>query len=256
MFEKVDRLRLPEVVATEVEQAILGPAFVVGDRLPSEQQLADQFGVSRNVVREAFKLLQERGLIMITNGSGAFVAQPTSEATSNALSRYLRLTGAAASRASLYETRRILEGANAHLAAERAEASDIAALADCVARMQEHSGSIERWAQADLQFHLTLARSTHNPFQRVLLEPLIDQLRDVISEGYLTPGAVATGLSAHTQLLEQIQHRDAQAAYAIIIQHLHDSEAMVGAALREHKIEQRDGSNKFDHKRLGGGAHA
>lgn len=248
MFEKVDRLRLPEVVATEVEQAILRPAFAIGDRLPSEQQLADQFGVSRNVVREAFKLLQERGLIMITNGSGAFVAQPTSEPTSNALSRYLRLTGATASRASLYETRRILEGANAHLAAERADVSDIAALADCVARMREHSGSLERWAQADLEFHLTLARATHNPFQCVLLEPLIDQLRDVIAEGYLTPGAVATGLSAHAHLLEHIQHGDAQGAYTIIIRHLHDSEAMVGAALQGQDSRQRNGSTMFDRK--------
>ncbi len=174
--------------------------------------------------------IEERGLIMITNGSGAFVAQPTSEATSNALSRYLRLTGAVTSRASLYETRRILEGANAQLAAERADSSDIAALANCVTRMREHSGSIERWSQADLEFHLTLAKATHNPFQSVLLEPLIDQLRDVIAEGYLTPGAVATGLAAHAALIEHIQRFDAPAAYATIMQHLHDSEAMVGAA--------------------------
>ncbi len=55
-FGKIQRQRLSGAIATELEETILRAAFAAGERLPSEQQLADQFGVSRNVVREAFKL--------------------------------------------------------------------------------------------------------------------------------------------------------------------------------------------------------
>jgi GntR family transcriptional repressor for pyruvate dehydrogenase complex len=231
MFGKVERQRLSGIVASDIEKAILVSSFAIGERLPSEQELADQFGVSRNVVREAFKLLQERGLISIANGTGAFVARPSSEATSNALSRYLRLTDTTTALAELYQTRRILEGANARLAAEHADKSDIAELEGCVARMRKHIEAIDHWSQADLEFHLVLAKATHNRFQRMLLEPLVDQLRDVIAGGYLAPGGTATGLLAHEHLLECIKRRDPDGSYDIILGHLDDSEAMVTAAL-------------------------
>src|SRR5581483_2370929 len=141
-FRKIERQRLSHQVADQVEEAIIGGRFKIGSRLPSEQALAGQFGVSRNVVREALKIVQERGLVQIVNGSGAYVAQPDSGATRDALGRYLRLVGTDSSFRSLYEVRKILEGANARLAAERAGASDLELLASCLQRMQEHADSL------------------------------------------------------------------------------------------------------------------
>ena len=69
-FEKVAKPRLSQLVANQLEEAIISGAFDIGARLPSEQTLANQFGISRNVVREAFKILQERALIEIVSGSG------------------------------------------------------------------------------------------------------------------------------------------------------------------------------------------
>jgi GntR family transcriptional repressor for pyruvate dehydrogenase complex len=228
-FQKIERKRLPELVANEVEEAIIGGSYAFGSQLPSEQQLANQFGVSRNVVREAFKFLKERGLISIMNGSGAYVCPPSSEQTSSALGRYMRLLGAHDSIEMLYEARRLLEGANARLAAERADSADLASLAECLQRMQKHAGSIERWSAADLDFHLAIAKATHNPFLAVLLEPLVDQLRGVIAEGYLVPGAVERGLQANIRLFNSLQAHDAEGAYAAIMEHLNDSEARVEA---------------------------
>jgi DNA-binding FadR family transcriptional regulator len=217
-FQKIERKRLPELVANEIEEAIIAGEYPINSQLPSEQQLANQFGVSRNVVREAFKFLKERGLISIMNGSGAYVSQPSSEQTSSALGRYMRLLGAHDSIEMLYEARRLLEGANVRLAALRADTKDIQTLFECLQRMQEHDGSIERWSAADLDFHLAIARATHNPFLAVLLEPFVDQLRGVISEGYLVPGAVERGLQAHIQLLKFIQAKDAEGAYQAIME--------------------------------------
>ncbi len=226
-FEKIERKRLPELVANEIEEAIIAGAYPVGSQLPSEQQLANQFGVSRNVVREAFKFLKERGLISILNGSGAYICQPSTEPTSNALGRYIRQLGAQESIEMLYEARRLLEGANVRLAAQRADSSDLQTLTHCLQRMQEHAGSIERWSEADLDFHLGIARATHNPFLAVLLEPFVDQLRGVIAEGYLVPGAVERGLHAHVKVFDCIKAKDAEGAYQAILEHLSDSEARV-----------------------------
>ena len=235
-FQKIERQRLFERVASELEESIISGMFSVGAGLPSEQRLADQFGVSRNVVREALKLLQERGLIEIVNGAGAFVAQPNVGVTSNALGRYLRLTGARTSIDSLYEARRILEGSNARLAATRADADDLEKLSHFLAQMREHAaGSIERWSEADLGFHLAIAAATHNPFLSVLLEPLVDQLRGVIAEGYLVPGAVEHGIAAHNLIYECIKNQDADGAYKAITEHLLDSESTQHALQADSK---------------------
>jgi DNA-binding FadR family transcriptional regulator len=224
-FSKIHSKRLPELVADKIEAAIVAGDFEVDSQLPSELQLASQFDVSRNVIREAFKYLQERGLIAIVNGSGAYVSRPSAAPASSALGRYIRLLGAHESIEALYEARRILEGENARLAALRARSEDIALLEDCLRRMSEGADHIATWSQADLDFHLAIAEATHNPFLRVLLEPLVDQLRGVMAEGYLVPGAVERGFAAHVRLMEAIKAQDAEAAYQAIMDHLSDSEA-------------------------------
>lgn len=234
-FSKLTTKRLPEQIADEIENAIVHGDFEVGVQLPSEQQLADQFEVSRNVVREAFRTLQARGLIDIVNGSGAYVSQPSGAPASSALGRYIRLLGAHGAVEALYEARRILEGENARLAALRADADDIAVLEACLERMRQGAHDIRVWSQADLEFHLAIAKATHNPFLDVLLEPLVDQLRGVIEEGYLVTGAVERGLEAHVRLTQAIRDRDADSAYQAIMDHLLDSESRVGMAERSGK---------------------
>ena len=236
MFEKLERQRLSELVADDLEEAILSGKIGIGERLPSEQKLASQVGVSRNVVREAFKFLQERGLIEILNGSGAYVSSPNHRPTTTALGRYLRLVskhliGPDSSIAALYEARRTLEGSNARIAAVRAQPSDLEHMAECLQRMRNHEGSIERWTEADLDFHLAIARATHNPFLQMLLEPLVSQLRSVIAEGYLAPGAAETGLASHVKIYTCIKNRDAEGAYIYIIDHLRDSQARIELVL-------------------------
>lgn len=226
-FHKVERKRLPEIVASEIEEAIMDGTFAVGSQLPSEQQLADQFGVSRNVVREAFKFLKERQLIAIRNGSGAYVTRPGTEPTSDALGRYLRLTGMHESIENLYEARRILEGWNVRLAAQRAEQQDLERLHACLQRMETHTRLIDKWSEADLDFHLAIAKATHNAFLSILLEPLVGQLRGVIAEGFLVTGAVERGLEAHRRLYKGIRDGDADGAYQTIMEHLTDSENRV-----------------------------
>ncbi|MHB8628455.1 MAG: FadR/GntR family transcriptional regulator [Aggregatilineales bacterium] len=135
------------------------------------------------------------------------------------------MIGADTDIAALYEARRTMEGTNVRLAAQRATEHDLNQLAECVRRMTEHAGAIDKWAEADLDFHVGIARATQNPFLVVLLQPLVDRIRGVIAEGYLVPGAVERGLEAHQHILAFIQNCDAEGAFQAIMAHLEDSEA-------------------------------
>lgn len=253
-FQKVERQRLSEQVAAAIEEAIISGTYPVGSRLPSEQSLADQFAVSRNVVREATKMLKERGLIDILSGSGLYVARPNPEATSNALGRYLWLLGAQAPVKSLYEVRRVLEGANVDLAARKAEGHDLEAMEACLERLERHAGSIEQWVEADLDFHLCVAAATQNPLFRMLLEPLVDQLRGVIAEGYVTPDATAVGLEAHRDIYQHIRAGRADEAYRAMMDHLHDSEERVQSFLAGRARDGSSVAGTTDHRPVRRGA--
>lgn len=220
MFDRIQKQPLSEIIAGKVEESILSGSFPIGSRLPSELSLANQFGVSRNVIREAFKILQERGLIESQDGSGAYVSQPNAKFTNNAFGRYIKLIGADSAIESLYETRIILEGQNARLAAVRALPDDIEELAVHLEHMHENVESGGPWTEADLDFHISLAKATHNPFQVLLLEPLVAQLREVIWKGFMTPGATTEGLAAHVRLFNAIKNRNEEGAYQAMIEHL------------------------------------
>jgi DNA-binding FadR family transcriptional regulator len=241
MFKKIPRSRLYELIAEEVEKSILEGHYEIGSRLPSEQSLADQFEVSRNVVREALKVLQERGLVKVLDGSGAYVAQPNSGTTASALGRFIRLIGVNSAIDALYETRIALEGLNARLAALRATPEQIKELEALIENMRESNGlSSEEWTHADLEFHLAMARATNNPFQALLLKPLVEQLREVIAEGFAKPGASQTGLAAHEKLLACIKKHDPEGAYKTLVNHLIYSEHTVKEKLIANKTEGAD----------------
>lgn len=226
-FRRVERQSLSEKVAAETEKAITAGVYPVGSRLPSEQTLTTQFGVSRNVVREGLRLLQERGLLETRNGSGAYVLPPATQTASNALSRYMRLTETPDQVKALYEARRVLEGANVSLAAERAEADDIAEMTAALERMRHFDGSVESWSEADVEFHRAIARAAHSVFLAMLLEPLIGQLRNVIEEGFQIPGAMQAGFEEHERILESIRLHRPDEARENMHYHLHQSESHV-----------------------------
>lgn len=233
-FQPVDRSALSQKVSEQIEQLILEGAIEVGRRLPSEKALGEQFGVSRNAVREALKRLEARGMVRVENGKGAFITKPTSDTVRHALGRYIRAQDGEDHFGHLYEMRRVLEGAAVHACAQRATAEDLARLRAALARMEEHQDSVEQWLEADLAFHRALFAGTHNPFFSMLLEPIVAQIGDAIKASY---GAEATGrgLDEHRAVLARIAAGDPDGARAAMLAVLADSAAQVRHALHEEQ---------------------
>ena len=108
---------------------ILSKRLQVGDRLPSERELGEQFGVSRTVVREAVRALVAKGIIEVRSGSGLRVAAVDAAAVSESMSLYLR--GGAFDFEKVHEVRALLEMHIAGLAAERGDGGGRRASAPC-----------------------------------------------------------------------------------------------------------------------------
>jgi GntR family transcriptional regulator, transcriptional repressor for pyruvate dehydrogenase complex len=218
LFEQVVREpRLSDKVADMMLETILSRRLKVGDRLPSERELGEQFGVSRTVVREAVRALVAKGVIEVRSGSGLRVAAVDAAAVSESMSLFLR--GGDLDFEKVHEVRRLLEVHLAGLAAERASEDDLRQLAAVHDRMRRESGDVEAAARDDLEFHRTIARATQNELYLLLLDSIGSALIDIRRENLGSGSAPAT-LDQHELVLERIAAHDADGARAAMSAHL------------------------------------
>lgn len=230
----VKRKLLFEEVADELKRLILDGQIAPGTKLPSEHDLADQFGVSRNVVREGVRSLIGIGLVTVRPGSGVYVQAPSRSTVTSAFSRYLTLNRDPDWLAQLYEVRGILEPGIAALAAERATEKHLADLDRALEEMRAHTDEPHRWAEADWGFHRALARAADNHLFMVLLNPLYEQIIVAFEEGLRYPGAFQSGLDYHARIIGYLRARDPEAAKITMLAHLKQSHLEVSEALGQN----------------------
>jgi GntR family transcriptional repressor for pyruvate dehydrogenase complex len=218
LFEQVSREpRLSDKVADMMLETILSRRLQVGDRLPSERELGEQFGVSRTVVREAVRALVAKGVIEVRSGSGLRVAAVDAAAVSESMSLFMR--GGTLDFEKVHEVRRLLEVHIAGLAAERATEDDVAKLAVVHERMQREAGDVEAAARDDLEFHRVIARATHNELYLILMDSIGVSLIDIRREN-LASGSAPDTLAQHGEVLERIAARDQEGARTAMAAHL------------------------------------
>lgn len=233
MYKTIQTERLYEQIVEQIEHQILSGDSKMGDRLPPERELAEQFGVSRTAVREAVKALRQKGLVEIQPGRGTFITDGTLRAVRHSLGLMMKIGDAPGSR-NLVEVREILEPEIAALAATRARAEHIAALRQAVAIMDDALDDAEKFIEADLDFHLALAEATQNALIRVLTDSIVDLLREQRSLIFRVAGGPERGQYHHKRILAAVIKRDAAAARAAMRAHLRqvrkDSEASLAHA--------------------------
>jgi GntR family transcriptional regulator, transcriptional repressor for pyruvate dehydrogenase complex len=218
LFAQISREpRLSDKVADMMLETILSKRLRVGDRLPSERELGEQFGVSRTVVREAVRALVAKGIIEVRSGSGLRVAAVDASAVSESMSLYLR--GGDFDFEKVHEVRTLLETHIAGLAAERATREDGASIRAVHDRMMAETGDVDAAARDDLEFHRLIALATHNELYLVLLDSIGKALIDIRREN-LGSGSAPMTLEQHARVLEAIVAHDADAARSAMAAHL------------------------------------
>jgi len=149
---------VPELILDEITRLITEGILKPGDRLPSESELAERFGVGRSSLREAMRALQLLGIIEVIQGKGTFLRQTYVLPLASDWTRISRMGLIS----QVMEARQIIEVAIAQLAAERATEEDIAAMRAAIRRAEQAHGDPMISGEASVEFHLALAEATHN----------------------------------------------------------------------------------------------
>ncbi len=237
VFTPVRQARASGEIVSQIERAIFGGELSAGDRLQSERELAEQFGVSRITVRDALRVLEARGLISVKVGAtgGAFVAEANTDRVAESISTMLRLRRMTLSE--LAEARTIVEAATAELAAQRADTAALARLTAAVERGRHVIREHIPHAEASMDFHVDLAHAAGNEVlyatvgaYRELLIPAIHDLRD--------PKSTRATQKAHEELVEAVRRRDADGARQLMLAHLADFEKRLRKRLQERAEER------------------
>jgi GntR family transcriptional regulator, transcriptional repressor for pyruvate dehydrogenase complex len=229
--------RLYERVVDKVLELISSGAWKPGFRLPPERELSEAFGVSRTVVREAVKALEARGVLGSATGSGVSVRLADVNMVSRSLQTYMQLSNRVDFEIRLNEVRRGLEVEIVALAAERATPEQRVQLRQICKQMRARGNTAQQMAELDFRLHITLAEATQNELFKVLLAPLIDQLRGQITltwEGY-GPRPVKKVLDQHEAVVAAVENGNTEAARQAMIRHLAYSREVLEALSKSNK---------------------
>ena len=220
MYTPIQSVRVFEQVAEQIEKRILNGELRSGDRLPTERDLAEQFHVSRTAVREAMKILAQKGLVDMRPGRGTIVIDGSHAAMQDSIGLVMRLRlGEVGGSDNLVEVRGILEPEIAALAAVRATEKEIAAMREAISAMDENLHNADAYIAADNRFHEALAQATQNALIIILIQSIVNLLSEQRKQVFQVEGGPQRGQIHHKRILEYVIRREPEAARAAM--HLH-----------------------------------
>jgi DNA-binding FadR family transcriptional regulator len=221
MAFNLDRRKLSDQVAAQLEAAIIDGHYVPGDRLPAERALMCAFSVGRPTIREAVFSLRKKGLIETVNGTRPRVVIPEPGALLKGLSSSMRylLMGAEAQR-HFQELRSFFEIGLVRYAAMHASQDDLARLKDALAANKDALSDMAEFQRTDIAFHDVLAEIRRNPVFLALHNAIADWLADQRQTTLLEPDQARIAHKDHTKIYRAVAARNADLAQAAMTAHL------------------------------------
>lgn len=204
-------------IAAHLREMIETEQLAVGERLPSEREMARMLGVGRPALREAVKLLEASGQLVVHHGVGVFVSAEEPDRIRKSLAEQ------EGTLTDLFAMREVLEKAAAAWATERATPEQIETLTSILATEREARAEptdFAHLAELNTEFHLQIVKIAGNRF----LSRTVGILHEMIAEGMettlLMPGRVERSLAEHQSILDAFTRRDPEAAGREIANHI------------------------------------
>lgn len=217
-------LTLSEQIADQIRTAIINRDLNPGDKLPSEQELADQFQVSRPTIRDAIKILASSKLIVTKSGAkgGHFVAEINLTTLINEISDYitlsLNLEGMTIDE--VVEVRETVEIKSCSLAALRRNEEDLKRLKECLPSQDAPTLSAKVFYELDFKFHQAVANATHNRMVITTIEAITLSLLPYFSN-LDCPADLRKDLTSHLyEIYDAIEQQNSEFAVEIMKKHL------------------------------------
>lgn len=218
-----EKRKTAEIVLEKIEHEFLSNQLKVGDKLPSERELASLFSVSRNSVREALQILALKDVLEIRQGGGSYVKQTNAQDIREELSEKVVVTESHLI-FEMLEVRRAVEVEAAALAAQRATAEDLHNIRQSLEQMNVPIDEVEAGAQADFQFHMHIVNASHNSILIHLAETLIQQMEETVfatrQHRFLNPERYEETFHEHREIYIAIASGDSSLARELMESHI------------------------------------
>jgi DNA-binding FadR family transcriptional regulator len=215
------RRKRADEIAEQIERAISTGEFKEGDSMPSEQQLAERFGVGRPSVRQALFTLQQQGLVEITSGARARVTAPSGKFMVGQMAGLVRgITSNPQGQEHMEQARLLFEAGVAWQAARVATDEDVQRLKAKRDANAEAIGNVGVFIRTDVAFHAELAVITRNPIFISVNDALVGWLVDQRTTTIHMPDADRLSIRDHTAIYEAVAARDPMRAFHEMTSHL------------------------------------
>ncbi|NLP43567.1 MAG: FadR family transcriptional regulator [Peptococcaceae bacterium] len=210
-----------EIILEQIKNFIIEGHLNIGDKLPTEMELAEKFQVSRTSVREALSALSLTGILEIRQGEGIFIKKSPSNAIIEPLSFIMLLEKDKIQ--NILEVRKALEIETAALAAQRRGEQDLEHLRSLIEAMKKDLPQAKNSEKIDLEFHLALAKACKNP----LMDRLMNTVQGIISENlhvtrtlWLNTGSTQRLYEEHQEIYLAVADQDTNRARRVMYEHL------------------------------------
>ena len=227
--------RLSEIAVDQITSLIESGHLQIGDKLPSERELMDQLGVSRASVREALRVLESQGLIIVQPGKGAFIAGTVSQAdVLESLVNWLKSSGNEL--LDVIAVRAVLESYAVQLAVDNCPKETIKKLRNAIDKMRtsiEHGASIDA-TRADREFHKLLYEASGNSFLKMLGDSIVASLHGARHSVLRIPGRARQSLEEHEAIIDAISEKDPQKALGAVDKHIRMTREILSKILSEN----------------------
>jgi len=230
---------LTDEAIDKIKAMIVDGELAPGSRLPKEEILAGQLGLSRNSLREAVRALTAMRILITRQGDGTYVSSLEPHLLLESLS-FAADVSQGRTALQLLQVRRLLEPQATGLATALLEPEDLEELRDILDRSRTAT-TVEEFVAHDIAFHLRIVEAVGNPVLSLLLQVLSTRTQRVrIVRGSQTRHALKSAHEDHEQILSALQSRDALLAASAATVHITAVEQWLAASLTDDPLQAID----------------
>lgn len=224
-FQQIRPQKGSEIVLQQIKMQIETGTYAPGSKLPTVVELAASFQVGRSTIREALSGLKAIGWVDIRHGGGTFVTNPLPIDSSSLFDQGQTLQ-------EVQEVRRFIEAGCASLAASRRTEVNLTALRQILSTMEASLENEEESEQADIRFHLEIAKASHNSLMIGMMESLTERLQQSMKASrrlwfFAERASAEKLLQEHRDIVDAIETKDEQLAAAKMSQHIHKVDQVI-----------------------------
>ncbi len=221
-IQPIKKINVVEQVFDQMQTLLIEGEWKSGDKLPSENELADTFGVSRMTIRQVMQKLKALGLIETRTGSGSFVREVTADDSLQDLIPLMYIGGT--TQLQVFQFREMIDSESVRLATVLVTEGDLKKLDVILEQMKTDAAQDDAaaFSRHDLKFHSKIVALTDNPLMiktyQILLPVLSESMQSVIDKMKYAPA-----LDYHARILDAMREKDAGKAEQIMREHIREN---------------------------------